>query len=138
MTQQTLFDVGPRRMKRTRTQNDAWKEIADKLPRTRARVYRFIAKKGAWGATRKEIAAGLGISYETLNEKCKDYPDFSEAIRIGQGQAIQAVENARFRLALQGSVRPHYQQELGQVIHITQAQTGATTPSRTVGPSRVF
>jgi len=66
MNQRTLFDAGPRRMKRTRTQNDAWRAVQERLPELRGKVYGYIAGRGAWGATRKEIAAGLGMPLQTV------------------------------------------------------------------------
>src|SRR5689334_20162178 len=43
------------------------------------------------GLTKQQIADALGIHYDTLNEKSKHYPEFSEAIKLGQAKGIAHV-----------------------------------------------
>ncbi len=45
------------------------------------------------GLTKQQIADCLGISYETLNEKTKEYTEFSESIKRGQAKGIAMVAN---------------------------------------------
>ena len=45
------------------------------------------------GLTKLDIATALGISYETLNEKSKEYAEFSEAINRGRAKGIAHVAN---------------------------------------------
>ena len=56
------------------------------------------------GLTKVQIAASLGIHYCTLNEKTKDFPEFSEAIKRGQAKGVLKVSSALFDAALKGSV----------------------------------
>jgi len=45
------------------------------------------------GLKKKEIAIALGISRETMNEKCKEYPQFSDAIKRGRAKGLAHVAN---------------------------------------------
>jgi hypothetical protein len=56
------------------------------------------------GLTKQQIADCLGIHYDTLNEKSKAYPDFSEAIKIGQAKGIAHVANLLITSAEQMNV----------------------------------
>lgn len=38
----------------------------------------------AHGLTKAQIARSLGFSYQTLNEKAKEFSEFSDAIKKGQ------------------------------------------------------
>lgn len=43
------------------------------------------------GLTKLQIANCLGISYQTLNEKTKEYEDFADAVKRGQDKGIAMV-----------------------------------------------
>ena len=60
-----------------------------------------LARKGL---TKEQIAHMLGIAYSTLNEKTKKYPEFSEAIKVGQSKGVAVISNALFNNAKNGSV----------------------------------
>lgn len=55
------------------------------------------------GLTKKQIARVLGICYDTLNEKQKEFPEFSEAIKRGQAKGIAKISNALFTNASDGN-----------------------------------
>jgi len=54
------------------------------------------------GLTLEQIAYSLGICYQTLNEKQKEYPNFSEALKRGKAEGIGKVANALFEKATDG------------------------------------
>lgn len=54
------------------------------------------------GLNLREIALVLGISYETLNEKKKEFSDFSDAIDIGRAKGVNAIKNKFFEKAKEG------------------------------------
>ena len=56
----------------------------------------------AQGLTLSQIASCLGISYETLNEKSKEFSEFSDSIRLGKDEGIQQVVNALYTKAKDG------------------------------------
>lgn len=58
----------------------------------------------AQGLTLEQIALTLGISYDTLNERKKEYSNFSEAIALGKSKGIATVTNALFNKAKDGDV----------------------------------
>ena len=58
----------------------------------------------AQGLTLEQTAHALGISYQTLNEKRKQYDKFSEAIALGKSKGIATVTNALFNKAKDGDV----------------------------------
>ena len=45
------------------------------------------------GLTKQDVATALGISYETLNEKTKEYSEFSAALKRGRAKGIAHVAN---------------------------------------------
>lgn len=55
------------------------------------------------GLTKEEIADCLGISYQTLNEKTKMFPELLEAIRCGKSKGIGMMANNLVRLAKGGN-----------------------------------
>jgi hypothetical protein len=57
----------------------------------------------AAGLTKQEISDCLGISYQTLNEKTKEYSDFSEAITKGKAKGIAMMANNLVKLAQGGN-----------------------------------
>ena len=57
----------------------------------------------ASGLTKEEIAGCLGISYQTLNEKTKMFPEFLEAIKNGQSKGIGMMANNLVKLAKAGN-----------------------------------
>ena len=59
-------------------------------------------KLAAQGLTLEQIAHVLGICYDTLNEKKKQYVEFSEAIKRGQAKGIAQVSNKLYGKALEG------------------------------------
>lgn len=66
-----------------------------------------VIEKAEWyasrGLTKEQIAGCLGISYETLNEKCKAFPDFSDAIRTGIDKGIAHMANLLIKNAENGN-----------------------------------
>lgn len=56
------------------------------------------------GLTKLQIADCLGISYDTLNEKCKEYSEFSEALKRGESKGIAMVANELVKNAKVGNV----------------------------------
>lgn len=58
----------------------------------------------AQGLTLEQTAHALGISYQTLNEKRKEYDKFSDAIELGKAKGIATVTNALFNKAKDGDV----------------------------------
>jgi transcriptional regulator with XRE-family HTH domain len=56
------------------------------------------------GLTLEQIAHNLGISYDTLNERRKENPEFSEAIERGKSKGIEVITNALFEKAESGDV----------------------------------
>ena len=46
----------------------------------------------------------LGICYDTLNERKKEFSEFSEAIRIGKSKGVATITNAVFNKAAKGDV----------------------------------
>ena len=61
-----------------------------------AEVCKDAKSLAAQGLTLKQIAISLGIHYATLNEKRKEYSEFSEAIEQGQAEGIKIATNALF------------------------------------------
>jgi len=61
-----------------------------------------VESLAAQGLTKEQIARSLGVSYNTLNERQKDYPEFLEAIKRGQAKGIATVSNALFQKAKDG------------------------------------
>jgi hypothetical protein len=58
----------------------------------------------AQGLTLEQTAHSLGISYQTLNEKRKQFAEFSEAIALGKAKGIATVTNSLFKKAKEGDV----------------------------------
>ena len=56
------------------------------------------------GLTLEQIAHTLGICYQTLNEKRKEYTDFSDAIERGRAKGIAVITNSLFERAQDGDV----------------------------------
>ena len=65
-------------------------------------VIKKVEGLAAQGLTKEQIARSLGICYDTLNEKTKDYPEFSDAIKRGKAKGIATVSNALFNKAKGG------------------------------------
>ena len=59
-------------------------------------------KLAAQGLTLEQIALTLGICYQTLNEKRKEFSDFSEAIKREQAKGIAQVTNKLYGKAIEG------------------------------------
>lgn len=62
-----------------------------------------VESLAAQGLTKEQIANCLGISYQTLNEKSKEYSDFSDAIKRGSAKGIATISNALFSSAKTGN-----------------------------------
>ena len=54
------------------------------------------------GLTLEQIAYSLGICYDTLNEKRKEFPQFSEAIKAGKAEGIKTIANSLYSKAKEG------------------------------------
>lgn len=63
-----------------------------------------VERYASLGLTKENIARCLGISYQTLNEKTKDYAEFSEALKNGQAKGIARAANLLIKFAEGGSV----------------------------------
>lgn len=62
-----------------------------------------VESLAARGLTLEQIANCLGISYQTLNEKSKEYAEFADAIKRGRDKGISIVANALFEGAKSGN-----------------------------------
>lgn len=56
------------------------------------------------GLTLEQVARCLGVCYDTLNEKSKEFPEFSEAIKKGKAMGISQIANVLFGKALSGDL----------------------------------
>ena len=63
-----------------------------------------VEKLAAQGLHQYQIADVLGICYQTLNEKKKEFSGFSDAIRIGKSKGVATITNAVFNKAAKGDV----------------------------------
>ena len=54
------------------------------------------------GLTLEQIAYSLGIVYQTLNEKRKEFDELSEALKRGKAKGIKKVANALYEKATEG------------------------------------
>ncbi len=59
-------------------------------------IIKRVEVYAAQGLTQEQIARCLGICYQTLNEKKKEYSDFSEAIKAGRAKGLAIISNALF------------------------------------------
>jgi len=50
-----------------------------------------VEEYASLGLTKEQIANCLGISYQTFNEKTKEYQEFSDAVKRGQDKGIAKV-----------------------------------------------
>ena len=66
-------------------------------------VIRKVESLASQGLTLEQIARVLGICYDTLNEKKKQYSEFSGAIKNGQAKGIATISNALFNNAKNGN-----------------------------------
>jgi hypothetical protein len=69
-----------------------------------AEICKKAQSLAAQGLTLEQTAHTLGISYQTLNEKRKEFAEFSEAIELGKAKGIATVTNALFNKAKEGDV----------------------------------
>jgi hypothetical protein len=69
-----------------------------------AGLVRTIEGLAANGLTKEQIARSCGFSYETLNEKSKQYSEISEAIKNGRAKGIATVTNSLFTQAVGGNL----------------------------------
>ena len=67
-------------------------------------VLKKTEKLAAQGLDKKQIAKVLGICYQTLNEKTKEFSEFSDAIETGKAKGVATVSNALFEKAKSGDV----------------------------------
>jgi hypothetical protein len=58
----------------------------------------------ARGLNNKQMAACLGISYQTFNEKKKQFSEFSDAIERGQAFGISEITDALYTKAKKGDI----------------------------------
>lgn len=63
-----------------------------------------VESYAALGLTKEQIADCLGICYDTLNEKQKAYPEFSEALKRGLSKGIARAAQLLIKHAESGSV----------------------------------
>ena len=64
------------------------------------------------GLTKKQICSGLGWTYQTFMDKQLEYPELSDRIDKGSGEALGMVENMHFLNAITKQV-----DKFGNVIH---------------------
>lgn len=57
-------------------------------------ILQKVEQLAAQGMTLEQISDCLGIAYCTLNEKSKEYVEFSDAIKLGKARGIAMVTNA--------------------------------------------
>ena len=62
-----------------------------------------VESYAALGLNKQQIADCLGIHYDTLNEKNKAYPEFSEALSRGQSKGIARMTNLLLKHAEAGN-----------------------------------
>lgn len=67
-------------------------------------VIKKVESLASQGLTKEQIARVLGIAYTTLNEKSKQFSEFSEAIKSGQAKGVATITNALFKSAKSGQV----------------------------------
>jgi hypothetical protein len=67
-------------------------------------VLKKTEKLAAQGLDKSQIARVLGICYQTLNEKTKEFSEFSEAIEEGKAKGVATITNALFVKAKGGDV----------------------------------
>jgi len=68
------------------------------------KILEEVESYAALGLTKEQIANCLGISYQTLNEKSKEYSEFAEAIKRGLDKGIARMANLLIKHAEAGSV----------------------------------
>ena len=61
-----------------------------------------VEKLAAQGLTKEQIARTLGVCYDTLNERQKEYPEFADAIKNGQSKGLAKITNKLFQKASEG------------------------------------
>lgn len=89
--------------KKTATKKKKKKTGRPSFKITKAKIKK-AGKLAAGGLTKKEIATCLGIHYDTLNEKAKEFSEFSEAIEKGRADSIANVVSAVYKKALTGDI----------------------------------
>ena len=62
-----------------------------------------VESLAARGLTKQQIAHCLGISYQTLNERSKEYTDFADAIKKGEAKGISIIANALYESGKSGN-----------------------------------
>lgn len=63
-----------------------------------------VERLAALGLTQEQIAASLGISARTLDNRKKESAEFADAIKAGQAQGISEIANALWQNAKGGNV----------------------------------
>lgn len=61
-----------------------------------------VERLAGLGLTEEQIAINLGVAYNTLLERKRQYPEFLQAIQHGRAKAITRVTNVAMDLAVQG------------------------------------
>ena len=73
------------------------------------RVTKEVTEKAeelaSMGLTLEQIASCMGICYQTLNEKKKEFSEFSDALSRGRALGLARVSNALYQTAISGNVR---------------------------------
>lgn len=80
---------------------------------TYAKIVRKLAKNGA---TQEEIASDLSVHRDTLWEWARQYPAFSDALKVGKDHAIERVHRSLYERAIAG--------EAAQQIFYMKARAG--------------
>lgn len=91
----------------------------------------MVEKLAAQGLREREIAAALSISYQTLNEKKKEFTDFSDAIERGRGKGAAIVTSKLMEQVQLGNVQA--------IIHFTKTRLGwrETTVNKNIDLSAI-
>jgi transcriptional regulator with XRE-family HTH domain len=62
-----------------------------------------VKQLAALGLSQEQIARALGISYQTLNERKKEFSEFAEAIKDGASIGVATIGNALYQNAKAGN-----------------------------------
>lgn len=69
-----------------------------------AEILKKVEALAGQGLTKENIANCLGISYQTLNERSKEYADFSDALKRGKAKGLAEVTDALLKNVKLGNV----------------------------------
>lgn len=98
---------------------DGEKDLGGRPAKLSPSDWERIESLAAGGLTKIEIAKSVGVSYWTLHEYEKRFPEFSQAIARGRELSLERVENSMHKVA-NGHYAPEekifYDSQVGQVV----------------------